>query len=100
MRTTFRVALALLLSLAVGDYALGERAIPPGHLTVGYDEEGKIDPNPKACLALVREMTQWNEADTRKGALEVCAARKKHGRKARAARECVFGPAAKAVGSP
>jgi hypothetical protein len=78
MRTTLQVTFAFLLSLIVGDLALGERVIPPDHLTIGYDEEGKIDASPQACLALVKEVTQWNEADTRKGAREVCAARQKH----------------------
>lgn len=78
MRSILRVTFAFFLSLVVGDLALGERAMPPDHLTIGYDEEGKIDASPEACLALVKEITQWNEADTQKGAREVCAARKKH----------------------
>ena len=52
--------------------------MPPDHLTIGYDDEGKIDASPKSCLAEVKEITQWNEADTQKGAREVCAARKAH----------------------
>jgi hypothetical protein len=77
MRAIFQVTFAFLLSL-VGGLALGERVMPPDHLTIGYDEEGKIDASPEACLAAVTEVTQWNEADTQKGAREVCAARKKH----------------------
>jgi hypothetical protein len=78
MRVTLQVTFAFLLSLVGGDLAFGQRAMPPDRLTVGYDEEGKIDASPKACLAVVKEITQWNEADTQKGAREVCAARKTH----------------------
>lgn len=78
MRATLQVAFGLLLSLVVGNLAFGQRAMPPDHLTIGYDEEGKIDASAKACLADVKEITQWNEADTQKGAREVCAARKAH----------------------
>lgn len=78
VRTTLQVTLAFLISLVVGDLAWGERAMPPDRLTIGYDEEGKIDASPKACLGAVKEITQWNEADTQRGAREVCAARQKH----------------------
>jgi hypothetical protein len=78
MRTLAKVAFGCLLTLAIGDFALGQRAMPPDHLTLGYDDEGKVDASPQACLTLVKGITQWNEGDTLKGALEVCLARKKH----------------------
>jgi hypothetical protein len=74
--TTFSIA--ALFSLTAAGLAFGERATPPETLVVGYENEGKIDASPQACLALVKEVTEWNDADTRRGAREVCAARKKH----------------------
>jgi len=78
MRPTLCVTLALLLSLGSAEHASSQQATPPDRLTIGYDQEGKIDARPQACLADVKEITQWNEADSQKGAQEVCAARKKH----------------------
>jgi hypothetical protein len=78
VRATLQVMFAILLSLVAVDLAFGQRAMPPDHLTIGYDEEGKIDASPKACLAVVKEITQWDEAATQQGAQEVCAARKAH----------------------
>ena len=72
------ITIAALCSLAASDLALGERATPPETLVIGYENEGKIDASPQACLATVKEITEWNEAETRRGAREVCAARKKH----------------------
>jgi hypothetical protein len=78
MRIIIQTTFTFLLWLVVGGLALGERAMPPDYLALGYDEEGKIDTSPEACLALVKEVTQWNETDTQRGAREVCAARLKH----------------------
>jgi hypothetical protein len=78
LRTPLPVAVAVLLTVAVGSPARAERALPPERLTIGYENEGKIDASPQACLATVKEITEWNEADTQRGAREVCAARKKH----------------------
>jgi hypothetical protein len=78
MHTMAKATFGCLLSLVVADFALGQRVLPPSHLTLGYDDEGKIDASPQACLALVKGITQWDEADTLRGALEVCVARKKH----------------------
>ena len=50
----------------------------PTKLVIGYDDEGKVDPSPQACLAYVREVTTWDQADTERGAKDVCAARKRH----------------------
>ena len=51
---------------------------PPDHLTVGYEEEGKVDASPKACEAFVRDMVEWTEDEVQRGIAEVCAARKRH----------------------
>jgi hypothetical protein len=80
VRTSLPFAAAL--SLAIVGIALGtahgERAQPPETLVIGYDDEGKIDASPPACLKTVKEITEWNEADTQRGARQVCAARQKH----------------------
>jgi len=47
-------------------------------LTIDYDNEGKVDTSPQACLAAVREVTEWDKAATETGAKRVCAARKRH----------------------
>jgi hypothetical protein len=69
--------LAGLASLLVIGVTHAESAVPD-RLTIGYDNEGKIDAGPQACLAFVKEMTQWDKAQTEKGAKDVCAARKRH----------------------
>ena len=51
---------------------------PPDHLTIGYEEEGKIDDSQESCAKMVREMVEWPEAETLKGIRSVCAARKRH----------------------
>jgi hypothetical protein len=78
MQTQLAVGLAVFAVFAIADRAHSERALPPETLTIGYENEGKIDPSMKACVATVKEITEWNEADTQKGARDVCAARKKH----------------------
>jgi hypothetical protein len=50
----------------------------PTALTIGYDDEGKVDTSATACLAAVREVTEWDKAATETGAKKVCAARKRH----------------------
>jgi hypothetical protein len=50
----------------------------PATLTIGYDDEGKVDTSPQACLAAVREVTEWDQAASEAGAKRVCAARKRH----------------------
>jgi hypothetical protein len=47
-------------------------------LVIGYDDEGKVDPGSHACLAHVREVTTWEKAELKRGAKDVCAARKRH----------------------
>lgn len=51
---------------------------PPERLTIGYENEGKIEVSDKACLAFVKETTEWTRAETEEGARRVCAARRRH----------------------
>ena len=51
---------------------------PPDRLTIGYENEGKIDASYKGCLAFVKETTSWSKTQTEEGAKLVCAARKRH----------------------
>jgi hypothetical protein len=74
----FRHAVIFGLALAAAGTAAAENAPLPQHLTLGYEHEGKIDASPAACLALVKEITEWGKAETEKGAKDVCAARKRH----------------------
>ena len=77
MQMLLRAALAVLAAIVLSDLARSENA-PPERLTIGYRGEGKVDDSPRACLAYVKEMTEWNAADTERGAKNVCAARKLH----------------------
>jgi hypothetical protein len=72
-----KIGVALAVALACADFARAETAVPDS-LIIGYDNEGKIDASPQACLAHVKEITQWDKAQTEKGAKDVCAARKRH----------------------
>jgi hypothetical protein len=72
-----KVAVALAVAFACADSARAETAVPDS-ITIGYDNEGKIDASPQACLAHVKEITQWDKAQTEKGAKDVCAARRRH----------------------
>ncbi len=69
-----------LVAVAAIVFVNAARAEPavPDRLIIGYDHEGKIDASPQACLAYVKEVTEWDKAETEKGAREVCAARKRH----------------------
>jgi hypothetical protein len=71
------MAVAALIVLVHAESARAETAVPD-RLTIGYDHEGKIDASPQACLATVKEITEWDKAQTEKGAKDVCAARKRH----------------------
>lgn len=51
---------------------------PTGPLVIGYDGEGRVDARMTACLKDVRELTAWSEAETRRGAEDVCVSRKRH----------------------
>ena len=68
------IAIAVVLA---GGLAHAETAVPD-RLVIGYDNEGKIDASPQACLAYVKEITEWDKAQTEKGAKDVCAARRRH----------------------
>jgi hypothetical protein len=52
--------------------------VPAGHLTLGYDGEGKIDASLQACTKYVKDEVEWNKADTARGIRNVCAARRDH----------------------
>jgi hypothetical protein len=69
--------IALAAWIALVGAARAETAVPDT-LVVGYDNEGKIDASPQACIAHVKEITEWDKAQTEKGAKDVCAARKRH----------------------
>jgi hypothetical protein len=66
--------------IVVGTFSHSARAeeTVPSVLVIGYEDEGKVDASPQACLAHVREITEWDKAATERGAKEVCAARKHH----------------------
>jgi hypothetical protein len=72
-----KIAVVLAVALGCADFARAETAVPDS-ITIGYDNEGKIDASPQACLAHVKEITQWDKAQTEKGAKDVCAARRRH----------------------
>jgi hypothetical protein len=74
MKTTM---VALVAAFALGQAARAEDAVP-STLVIGYEDEVKVDASPQACLAHVREMTEWDKAASERGAKEVCAARKHH----------------------
>jgi hypothetical protein len=68
---------AVVVASVLATVAYAETAVPD-RLAIGYENEGKIDASPQACLAAVKEVTEWDKAATEKGAKEVCAARKRH----------------------
>ena len=72
-----RITFAALASVLLVGVTHAETAVPD-RLIIGYDNEGKIDASPQACLAHVKEITAWDKAMTEKGARDVCAARKRH----------------------
>jgi len=71
------VMIALIATATLSQSAHAESAVP-SELIIGYDSEGKVDPGPQACLAHVKEVTEWDKAATERGAQQVCAARKRH----------------------
>jgi hypothetical protein len=78
VRALTTVTIAALVSLVAAGLAAGEQATPPETLVIGYENEGKIDASREACVAHVKEVTEWSEAETQRGAREVCVARRKH----------------------
>jgi hypothetical protein len=71
------VMIVLIVVSVLNEAAHAESAVP-SELIIGYDSEGKVDPSPQACLAHVKEVTEWDKAATERGAQQVCAARKRH----------------------
>lgn len=71
-------ALAGLVVVVAAGTARAQMATVPQQLTIGYEHEGTIDAKPQACLAFVKEITEWDKAQTEKGAKDVCAARQRH----------------------
>ncbi len=69
--------IALIAACALSQTARAEDMVP-STLVIGYEDEGKVDASPQACLANVKEVTEWDKAATERGAKEVCAARKHH----------------------
>jgi uncharacterized protein len=47
-------------------------------LTIGYDDEGKVDATTEGCTKYVKDMTLWDQAAIEKGSQEVCSARQHH----------------------
>ena len=78
MPRLLKVALAGFIAIAASSAASAQDRTVPQHMTIGYDHEGKIAAQPQACLAFVKEITEWDKAQTEKGAKDVCAARKRH----------------------
>lgn len=71
-----QATLAVLVSLALIGSARAETKVPDT-LVIGYDNE-KVDASPQACLASVKEVTEWDKAQTEKAAKQTCAMRKRH----------------------
>jgi hypothetical protein len=71
------VMIALIAAFALSQAAHADNTVP-AQLVIGYDNEGKVDASPQACLAQVKEVTEWDKAATERGANQVCAARKRH----------------------
>jgi hypothetical protein len=78
MRRLVMLSLTVLAVATLTSPARSQQAKPPETLTIGYDDEGKIDATLKGCVTTVKEVTEWDDAQTQKGAREVCAARQKH----------------------
>jgi len=66
------VMIALIATSTFSQVAHAASAVP-SELIIGYDSEGKVDPGPQACLAHVKEVTEWDKAATERGAQQVCA---------------------------
>jgi len=70
--------IAVVLAAHVPAHAEEEWHPAPDHLTIGYEDEGKVDASPKACEAFVRDAVEWPEDEISRTAKVVCAARKRH----------------------
>jgi hypothetical protein len=80
LKATCSVAFAItLLTASVSGPARAQKAPPPERLTIGYEDEGKVDVSPQACVAWVKEDTEgWKQAEIEKAARKICASRKRH----------------------
>jgi len=76
-KTMKTVMIALIATSTLSQVAHAENAAP-SELIIGYDNEGKVDSSPQACVAQVKEVTEWDKAATERGAQRVCAVRKRH----------------------
>jgi hypothetical protein len=76
-KTMKAITLALIAACVMPQGAYAESTVPAA-LVIGYDNEGKVDTDFKACLAYVRDVAEWDKAATEGGAKQVCAARKRH----------------------
>jgi hypothetical protein len=73
------ITLAALLVFAAAPVSGQERRAPlPDHLTIGYENEGKIDASPAGCEAATKELVEWPEPDMSDAIRQVCGARKRH----------------------
>jgi hypothetical protein len=72
--------MALLFVAALGDLdAAHAQSVAPDRLTIGYDNEGKIDATPRGCAAFIDEAMNGSSAkEKRQFAAQVCAARQRH----------------------
>jgi hypothetical protein len=73
-----KTLMVALIAVCTFSHAARAEETVPSVLIIGYEDEGKVDASPQACLAHVREVTEWDKAATERGAKEVCAARKHH----------------------
>lgn len=71
-------ALMLLFAVLVAAASPVSAGDLPNKLTIGYDQEGEVDASPAACLATVKELVEWTDAEMKEAANTVCAARQKH----------------------
>jgi hypothetical protein len=77
VRAFLLIALIVSLPFVLNQIARAQDNVPY-HFTIGYDNEDKTDASSQACLSHVESVTAWDKVATEKGAMEVCAARKRH----------------------
>jgi hypothetical protein len=80
--STAQPSLLWVMMLAVvlfGIPPVHSQGVAPERLTIGYDNEGKIDATARACAAFIdQEMEGATKSDKRRYAAQVCAARQRH----------------------
>ena len=77
MQILLKISVTILVTIILNSSARSGDALPE-RLTVGYEDEGKVDGSLPACTAYVKDMTEWNKTETDRGVKKVCAARKRH----------------------